>query len=114
MGPYPQIIAKTYDFLMYLIPVVSGFSRPNRYLLGERLERTGLEVLELLLEAVFTSDKSLILKKANLKIEQARFYVRLCKDLRLMGLKQYEVVSGKLNEMGIQLGGWIKQQKKRT
>jgi hypothetical protein len=110
----PQIIAKMYDFLLYLVPQVSKFSRAQKYLLGERLELLCLDIMELFLEAVYSSNRLPLLHRANIKLEQARYYVRLCKDLKLISLERYEVISKMINEIGTQLGGWIKQQKARA
>ncbi len=113
MVPELQIITKTYDFLLYLIPQVAKFPRAERYLVGERLENTCLDFFELLLTACYSKDKVALLQRANVKLEQARYYVRLCKDLKFTNLHHYEVISKKMNEIGVQLGGWIKQQKVR-
>lgn len=78
----PQIITKTYDLLLYLLPQVAKFPRSERYLLGERLELLCFDVLELLLNACYSREKVSILQQANVKLEQARYYVRLCKDLK--------------------------------
>ncbi len=100
-----------YDFLLYLIPQISKFPRSERYLIGERLEKTAFDVFELLLSACYSREKITPLQHANIKLEQARYYVRLCKDLRLVSLHRYEVVSKMMNGIGVQLGGWIKQQR---
>jgi len=107
----PQIIAKAYDYLIYLIPQVAKFPRSERYLLGERIEETGFDILELLLEACYAREKLVLLQKANIKLEQSRFYIRLSKDLKLINLHRYEVISKMVNEIGVQLGGWIRQQR---
>lgn len=107
----PQIITKVYDLILYLVPQASKFPKSQRYLLGDRLESTTLDVLELLVEAMYGRDKVALLRKANVKLEMARHHIRLCKDLRLIDFHRYEVLSGMVNEIGIQLGGWIKQQK---
>jgi len=114
MTPSPQIITKVYDFLLYLIPQVSKFPRSQRYLVGDRLEAVSFDLLEILLEAVYLHEKIPLLNSANVKLEQVRYYARLCKDLKLMNLHTYEVLSKMINEIGIQLGGWIKQQKSRA
>lgn len=111
-GP-PQIITKVYDFLLYLVPQVSKFPRSERYLLGERLETSSFDVLEVLLEACYTRDRLPLLSKVNILLEKIRYYVRLCKDLKLISLHRYEVISKMINEIGVQLGGWIKQQRSR-
>ena len=108
----PQIITKTYDFLMYLIPQTSKFPRSQRYLLGERLETTACDALEILLEACYVQNKLALLQQANIKLEKIRYFNRLCKDLKLTNLHKYEVISKMVNDIGVQLGGWIKQQKR--
>lgn len=110
----PQIITAIYDLLLYLIPQISKFPRSQRYLLGDRLETIVLDALELLLEATYSRDKAPLLARANVTLEKARYYVRLCKDLKLMDLQRYQVLSKMINEVGMQLGGWIKQQKSQS
>lgn len=110
----PQIITLMYDFLLYLIPQVAKFPKGQRYLLGDRLESVALDTLELFLEAVYSREKTPLLQKANVKLEKTRYYVRLCKDLKLINLDRYEIISKKINDIGIQLGGWIKQQRAKV
>lgn len=83
-------------------------------MLGDRLELVALDTLELFLEAVYSREKTPLLQKANVKLEKTRYYVRLCKDLKLISLDRYEVISKKINDIGIQLGGWIKQQRAKV
>lgn len=109
----PQIITKVYDFLIYLIPQISKFPRSERYLLGERLETTAFDVLEILLEACYAQNKLALLQQANIKLEKIRYFNRLCKDLKLTNLHRHEVISKKVNDIGVQLGGWIKQQSRK-
>jgi hypothetical protein len=110
----PQIVTSMYDLLLYLVPQVSKFPKSQRYLLGERLESACFDVLELLISATYAREKRQILESANTRLEQARYYVRLCKDLKLLSLHRYEVVSKKMNDVGVQLGGWLKSQRRRT
>lgn len=114
MNNAPLIITKVYDFLLYLIPQISDLPRSQRYLLGDRLELAGFDVLEILLEACYSPSKLVLLKTANVKLEKIRYYTRLCKDLKLINLHRYEVLSKMINEIGVQLGGWIKQQSHRS
>lgn len=107
----PLIITKAYDLALYLIPQVAKFPKQQRYTLGERLESMTLDLLSLLVEARYTRDKGLLLRKANLLLEKIRYSVRLCKDLKIMNLHLYEVLSKRIHEIGTQLGGWIKQAK---
>lgn len=81
--------------------------------MGERVESISFDVLEYLLEACYSRDRLPLLNKANIQLEKIRYYVRLCKDLKLINLHRYEVISKMVNEIGVQLGGWIKQQRSR-
>ena len=114
MNNVPIIITKVYDFLFYLVPQVSELPRSQRYLLGDRLESASFDVLELLLEACYAQTKLSLLRQANVKLEKIRYFVRLCKDLKLISLHRYEVISKMIDEIGKQLGGWIKQQGNRA
>ena len=114
MNENPQILVIFYDYLLYLVQRVSKFPRNQRYLMGERLEMLSLEVMARLVAAAFSTEKLEILKDANIKLEQIRFHVRLCKDTKLLNLQHYEVMSKKLNDIGIQLGAWIKHQSKKA
>ncbi len=111
MTKSPQVVTKMYDFLLYLVPQVSRFPKSQRYLLGDRLEVLSFQVLEFLLEATYSRNKSPLLQQANLGLEKTRYYVRLCRDLNLITFQRYEVISKMVNEIGVQLGGWMKQQK---
>ncbi len=91
--------------------VASGFSRDHRYTLGSRIEDGILEVLELLVEASYTSSKGELLGRANLRLDRVRFLVRMAKDLRLISLKQYEHAAASLNGIGQEIGGWARSQK---
>ena len=42
-GPAPE---KVYQFLLWLIPTVEKFPRGQRFLLGDRIQTTALDVLE--------------------------------------------------------------------
>lgn len=46
---YPEnevaVVRLHYDFLLWLLPHVAGFSRQHRFTLGDRIEALGIEVL---------------------------------------------------------------------
>ena len=111
MTENPQILTRITDFLLYLIPQIAKFPKSQRYNLGERIENVMLDVFENIIEALYTKDKILILQRANIDIEKVRLFIRLAKDLELINLHGYEIMTKKLHEIGIELGGWIKQQK---
>lgn len=109
----PKVITSTYDFIKWVIPHIAKFPRNQRYTLGKRIEGKLFCLLELLIEAQYSKDKVNVLKKANLEIEQIRHLFRLCHDLLLVNLKTYELSSKYLYDIGVQVGGWSKQQNAR-
>lgn len=107
----PVIITKAYDLMLYLVPQIEKFPKQHRYSLGEKFEMMSFDFLMLLIEARYSKEKIIVLKKANLSLEKLRYCVRLCKDLKLISYHTYEVVSKMIHEIGLQLGGWLKQSR---
>lgn len=105
-----QAVTKAYDILKWLLPLISKLPRSHKFTLGDRITNLGLDVLMLLVEANYTRDKVELLRQANRRLEQMRYLLRLCKDLELFSLKRYGFVSQQINELGSQIGGWLKYQ----
>lgn len=108
-----SIITSTYDFMKYIVPIASRFPKNHRYQIGERIENLVFDILELLIDAKFSRDKSNILISANIKLEKLRFFIRLVYDLKLIPIKRYGYISEQINNIGSQLGGWIKKQSRQ-
>ncbi len=82
--------------------------------MGERIETLLLDIMGLIIQAVYSKDKVFFLKEANLKIEILRHLIRLSKDLKYLGLRRYEFISKALNEIGSEVGGWLKYSMSRA
>ena len=102
------VIQKVYDLLLWIIPLIGRFPRSHRFLLGDRIEVNLLEILDDLIEAYYTKNKEGLLRAANLRCEQIRVLVRLCKDLGIIGMEKYRHASEKIDEIGRMIGGWKK------
>jgi len=61
-----------YRFVLWLVPTVEKFPRRQKFLLGDRLQATALDVLERLVEATYTRDRRRHLTAATLGIEKLR------------------------------------------
>jgi hypothetical protein len=46
-----------FQFLMWLVPTVEKFPRAQKFVLGDRIQATALDVLERLIEATYTRDR---------------------------------------------------------
>jgi hypothetical protein len=103
-----KIITLAYDFTKYITPIVARFPRNQRYQLGERIENIMFDVLEKLLEAKFRKEKREILFQTNIGLEKLRFFIRLAHELKFIDHKRYAYISEQINQIGVQLGGWLK------
>ena len=64
-----------YRFLLWLAPAVEHFPRRRKFLLGDRIQDTALDVLERLIEATYIRRRDEHLARANLGIEKLSFLV---------------------------------------
>ena len=101
-------VESMYVFVLWLVPTVEKFPRRQKFLLGDRLQATALDVLERLVEATYTRDRRRHLNAANLGIEKLRFLCRLAKDLGHLDERRYEYAARALDETGRLIGGWRK------
>jgi hypothetical protein len=97
-----------YRFMLWLIPAVEKFPRSQKFLLGDRIQSTAIDVLERLIEATYTRERVQFLSQANIGIEKLRFLFRLATDLRHLDLARYEHAARALDEVGRMIGGWRK------
>ncbi len=103
------IYQKTYDFLLWLHPVVNKFPKSQRFVLGQRIENKALNVLQSIIRANLERDKTPTLKEMSAELDELRILIRLSKDLRFVSIKQYETAAERLNEIGRLLTGWAKR-----
>ena len=73
-----------YRFVVWLVPTLERFPRSQKFLLGDRIQHTALDVLERLIEATYTRTRGGQLALANIGIEKLRFLCRLAHDLRYL------------------------------
>jgi hypothetical protein len=104
------IFSRTHDLLLWLIPQATKFPRAHRFGLGERVTRRALDFQETLLAAGLRQgpERLILLAQADTQLAQLRHHLRLCKDLQLLTIGQYEHAAAWLVEIGRLLGGWQK------
>lgn len=106
-------VERMYQFLLWLIPAVEKFPRSQKFLLGDRIQTTALDVQEFLLEASYTKARTRPLNGANMGLEKLRMFFRLAYDLRYLDMRRYEHAARSLDEVGRLVGGWIRQERAR-
>jgi len=102
------IFVKTYDLMVWLIPVVTSFPKDQRFRLAARLENSLYNFYEIILRAGRTKQPRKQLMDADLELEKLRILLRLAQDVRCIPFKKYEQASRLVNEVGKLLGGWLK------
>jgi hypothetical protein len=110
--PQSPLFVKTYDFLLWLIPLTLKFPKSQRFLLAERLSKMALDLYDLILEAVMQPERQdECLDAADKLLTKIRLYVRLSHDLKCISPGQLEHAARLTDEIGRLIGGW---QRKRN
>lgn len=105
------IFIKLYDFYKNLTPVIIFFPKTKRYTLGQKLDNTTLDILELLFSVPSAKDKVEILQQISIKVDLVKVLLRLAKDSQAMQNNKYLSLEAMLAEIGRMLGGWIRSSK---
>src|SRR5436853_6920008 len=81
-------LEKAYQFMLWLMPTVEKFPRSQKFLLGNRMQGAALDILEGLVEATFTRNRSPVCAYPSRRFQRAdgqpadprrpRFGRRLC------------------------------------
>lgn len=107
------ILNKTYDLYKTLNQYRNQIAKTDRHTIYERIERTTLDIIEHLYLAGHAqpSQRTLILEKASAKLNLLRLLIRLMKDTKSLQTKQYITTQTIIDDIGRQLGGWIRSNK---
>ena len=104
------IIQKTYDLIKWYVPILNRLPKNHKFLLGDRMISGLYDFLEELIKARFEKDKLARLQALNSHLAILRYQTRLLLDFQQIELRRFEYASKLINEIGTELGGWIKQQ----
>jgi hypothetical protein len=107
------IIQKTYDLIKWYVPILNRLPKDHKFILGDRMIRELYELLEGLIIARYAKQKLMQLEPLNSQLDIIRYQTRLLLDFQLIPINKYEYAGKAINEIGMELGGWIKQQNQR-
>ena len=108
-----SIIQKTYDLIKWYVPIINRLPKNHKFLLGDRITTGLYDILDGFLIARYSSQKLPQLESLNIKLEILRYQTRLLFDFNLIATERYEYIQKLINEIGVELGSWIKQQKNK-
>ena len=89
-----------YRFMLWLVPTVEKFPRRQKFLLGDRIQATALDVVARRVEAIYTRSRQTFLRDANMGIEKPRVLFRLALDLRHLDPHRHEHAAREPDEVG--------------
>lgn len=99
-----------YDLLIAIYERTKLFTREYKYTIGERLKN---ETLELLIN-IYKANKSKqdtrmqYIDDARQNLEVVRLLVRVIKDLKILGIKNFVALNVQVEELSKQLSSWHK------
>ena len=106
---YP-IFVKWMDATDWILDTVEKYPKSVRFTLSGRIGNLTLDVLEGIIEAIYTKDRFHILRRINLYIEKLRVLFRISHSRQFVSTRQYEFIGEQLNETGRMIGGWMKRK----
>jgi len=103
------LFQKSYDFLLWLYPLINRLPKHHRAVLGRQIEELGLSILLHILSANIARGikRKAIQLLISEELDKLRILIRLTKDLRFISIKQYTYAAEKVNEIGKILSGWM-------
>jgi hypothetical protein len=104
------LVHKIFEFYKLFHEFIKLFPKTEKYSLGQKIENLILEILELTLKTIYSTkqEKSLSLKKIDVKLNLLKMLIRLANEIRILDNKKYLFLQEKLQEIGRMVGGWIR------
>ena len=103
------LFQKSYDFILWLYPLINRLPKHHRTVLGRQIEELGLSILLHVLSANIArgNERKALQLLISEELDKLRILIRLTKDLRFISIKQYTYAAEKVNEIGKILFGWM-------
>lgn len=107
------IIQKSYDLIKWYIPVLNRLPREHKFHLGSRMISQVYKLMEDLIRARYQKNKLPLLESINCELDILRQQTCLLLDFELISSDRFQYVNRKIDGIGSDLGGWIRQQRQR-
>lgn len=99
---------KTYDFLLWVYPIIETFPKREKFTLQATIKNKIFEFHNLIIKTNKSTQKKSNCYTLDALIDEIKMLFRLSFDLHYINIKKLEQISIKLKELGSLLGGWIK------
>lgn len=101
-----------YQTLDWILDCVERMPKNVRFSIASRISNLSLDIIELVIEAIYQKQRKTTLHAINLNLEKLRVLFRLSFERHYLSSRQFEFISKSLNEAGKMTGGWLKQEQK--
>ena len=93
-----------------------NFPRVERFGIGQKIERSFLDALELIFLSSFLSPEQKLpfLTKAITRVDVLKFFLQIAWENKLFTTQQYSILLGNIEEVGKMLYGWKKGLESKT
>lgn len=93
-----------------------NFPKTERFNIGQKIDKTFLDVLELTFVAAYLppEPKIAVLGKVISRLDVLKFLIQISWESKLISTEKFIELSKKLNEIGRMLGGWKKGLSSKT
>ncbi len=97
-----EVRKKYQDYLVWLFQKINNFPRKQKFLLGERIGTTALDVLCFLVTIQYApkEEKARLIRAFNLKLETLRELMRLAWRMNFLSHKTYLWQEARIDEVG--------------
>ena len=110
----PRVAVALFDLALWFLTHTNRFPKNWRKSLGDRIDGTMLDLVSLVQRASLQRDKRPLLERVNEELHVLRALVRMAVRLGCLQEHQYEYAARQIEDIGRQVGGWLKQQRERT
>lgn len=94
--------------LMWFMDRTESMPKHVRFTLSQRIIQHSLDIMEGILEAIYTKERVPILQKLNQKLEILRVLIRICYERKYLSINQYRYAASQLERTGQMIGGWLR------
>ncbi|BAY45962.1 hypothetical protein SAMD00079811_35690 [Scytonema sp. HK-05] len=108
-----SVIQKTYDCIKWYVPILERLPKIHKFSLGDRIINGLYDLLEGLIQAKYAKNKLSQLEPLNTQLDILRYQTRMLLDFQFFSVHRYEYAIKLIDEIGTELGGWIKKQRDR-
>ena len=106
----PKVLLKEKEAYRLWLPIHRDFPKVERFGIGQKIEQSFLDLLELTFASVYLAQeqKILMLSRSIAKLDNLKFFMQLAWESKLIPTEKYAVISGEFENIGQQLGSWRK------